>query len=276
MKPALRRQRTDLARERAEIPAGAERILDRRSLATSNRRLAELVRPGMRVLDVGCGTGAITRDVATAVSPGLAVGVDINEGLLAKAMALRGGDALPRFIQADIYALPFARAFDIATAARVLQWVSRPGDAVRELARVVRPGGKVVVLDYDHERIEWTPAPPSSVQRFYRGFLRWRADAGLDNVIAGHLPAMFESAGLVDVRVAPQHERVCREDVDFAPRIGIWDEVAGTRGHQMVKDGVITERERSEAEAEYREWMETHAQSQTLYLLAVEGTVLFK
>ncbi len=68
-----------LRRDRADMPAGAERVLDRRSLMGSHRQLAALLRPGMSVLDVGCGTGAIIADVADAVgSQGLAVGADIN------------------------------------------------------------------------------------------------------------------------------------------------------------------------------------------------------
>jgi SAM-dependent methyltransferase len=263
----------DPARGRAEMPAGADRILDQRSLATSHRRLAELLRPGMRVLDVGCGTGAITRDVAAAVAPGNAVGLDINQALLRQAAALRGGSTNLCFVRADIYTLPFADTFDIATAARVLLWLSQPADAVRQLAGTVKSDGKVVVLDYDHERIEWDPEPPASVGRFYRAFLTWRAEAGMDNAIAGRLPALFESAGLVDIAISPQHERTRRGDVDFGARIGIWADVAGSRGHQMVGDGAISEAERATAEADYRDWAHTHARSQAMYLLAVEGTV---
>lgn len=256
------------------MPAGAERILDARSLASSNRRLAELLAPGMDVLDAGCGTGAITRDIADAVGPrGVVVGADISEALLRRAAAERSNRPGPWFVRSDLFALPFRRAFDIVTAARVLQWVRSPEAAVAALIDAARPGGIVLVLDYDHEQIEWTPLPPPSMQRFYAAFLRWREEAGMDNAIAGRLPALFESAGLADIRVTPQHERTARGEADFDSRIGIWAEVAATRGHQMVADGVLAEAERAAAEADYRSWIQSAAESQMLFLLAVEGSV---
>jgi SAM-dependent methyltransferase len=177
------------------------------------------------------------------------------------------------FVRADIYAMPLAPAFDVVTAARVLQWLARPLAAVQAMRDATKPGGTVIVLDYDHEQIQWFPAPPSSVSRFYSTFLRWRADAGMDNAIATHLPAHLEAAGLTNIRVTPQHERTVRGDVDFTARIGIWAAVAATRGHQMVADGVLTETERATAGADYRTWIENRAEAQTLHLLAVEGTV---
>ena len=255
---------------RAEMPASAGRILDARSLATSHRRLADLLKPGMRVLDAGCGTGAITRDVAAVVEAnGLVVGGDISDVMLTQATQIVRPSL--RFVRADLFALPFRRCFDIVTAARVLQWVNRPLDAVRELATAVKPGGVLLVLDYDHERIQWTPAPPVSMQRFYAAFLRWRAEAGMDNAIAVRLPSLFRAAGLVDVRVTPQQESTQRGDDDFAIRAGIWADVAASRGHQMVRDGAISESERASAESDCRAWVENEAIAQTLHLFAVEG-----
>lgn len=253
------------------MPPGTGRILDARSLAASHRRLAELVRPGLRVLDVGCGTGVITRDIGVAVAPGTAVGLDLSESLLAQAARAPHGAATPWFVRADLHALPFAHTFDIVTAARVLQWVREPEKGIRELGTAAKAGGLVLVLDYDHERIQWNPAPPVAMQRFYEAFLHWRADAGMHNAIASQLPAFFESAGFENIRVTPQHECARRADVDFVQRAGIWADVAASRGHQMVGDGIITETERVAAEHEYREWVESTAESQTLHLLAVEG-----
>jgi ubiquinone/menaquinone biosynthesis C-methylase UbiE len=263
----------DRTRQRAQMPAGAAGILDARSLAASHRRLRDLIAPGLRILDVGCGTGAITRGAAEATGDnGRVVGVDIDAALLAKARAQHANCRNLLFVRADIYSLPSGPQFDIVTAARVLQWVSQPPRALQAMRQACRAGGRVLVLDYNHERIEWTPAPPDSVKTFYAAFLRWRADAGMDNSIATHLPQLFETAGLTNVTVTEQHERTERGAPDFETRVGIWADVAASRGHQMVIDGVLTEAQRSAAELDYRDWI-VSAQAQQLYLLAVEGAV---
>jgi ubiquinone/menaquinone biosynthesis C-methylase UbiE len=265
---------SEVARQRASMPAGTSRILNARSLVTAHRRLAEILQPGQMVLDVGCGTGAITGNIAEAVMPeGFVVGVDITPHLLPQAWQIHRNIPNVRFVVGDIYHLPFARAFDMVSAARVLQWLAAPQQALQAMRAVTRARGRIVVLDYNHEKIKWTPAPPASMQQFYTAFLQWRAEAGMDNVIADHLAAMLRHTGLVDIRVTPQHEVSTRHDADFATRIGIWAEVAATRGHQMVADGFITATQRATTEAEYRAWMQTEAEAQSLYLLAVEGTV---
>lgn len=255
------------------MPEGTCPIIDARSLSSSHRRLAELLEPGMVVLDVGCGTGAITRGIAEAVGPhGRVVGVDVNPTLIERACQIHRGVAWLSFTVGDAYALPFRDEFDIATAARVLQWLAEPARALRTMVRASKPGGRVVVLDCNHRKIQWTPQPPKNMLRFYGAFLRWREDAGMDNATADHLEEMFRGAGLQNIAVTAQPEETNRGDPDFEHRIGIWSAVASSRGHQMVEDKVITEELRASAATEYDEWIREEAQRQILYLLAVEGT----
>ncbi|ETW93172.1 MAG: hypothetical protein ETSY1_40370 [Candidatus Entotheonella factor] len=261
------------ASQRADMPEGTQRILNTRTLHNAHPRLAELLTPGLRVLDLGCGTGTITRGIAEAVAPyGEVVGVDINSMLIEEAPRLHSDVAGLRFEAADIYNLPFHGEFDIVHAARVLQWLAQPFEALRSMQQAAKPGGRVVVLDYNHERITWEPKPPHSMQVFYDAFLRWRAEAGMDNTIADHLPTMFNHLGLQTIQETEQHEITQRGHADFEVRLGIWGEVAATRGHQMVQDGIITEAQRASAETEYRRWMQDQAVSQRMYLISVEGT----
>lgn len=263
---------TDRATRRAHMPCGTAAILERRSLERSHRRLADMLQPGMRVLDAGCGTGAITSGIATMVSPhGFVIGVDRDIGQIVR-VGRTGGASFLRVVGGDVYSLPFLdSAFDVTTASRVLQWLAAPEAALRELIRVTRSGGSVIVLDYNHERIEWSPPPSEQVQRFYKAFLRWRAQAGMDNAIADRLAEMFRAAGLRKVQVTPQHETLRRGQTGFEDQITLWADVAATRGRQMVADGAISEEQRAEAEAACRTWGRVEAASQTLYLLAVEG-----
>jgi SAM-dependent methyltransferase len=262
----------DTARRRAAMPEGTAAILNARSLRSAHRRLAEVLRPGHAVLDVGCGTGAITRGIAEAVAPGgRVVGVDLNLGFIAGARRKHAEVTGLRFAVADACCLPFAEAFDLVTAARVLQWLPSPLTALGAMTRAARTGGRVIVLDYNHERIAWTPHPPASVRAFYDAYLRWRDECGMDNAIADHLADMFVRAGLVEIGTTNQAEATRRGDPDFESKIGMWAEVAASRGHQMVADGVITETQRAAAEFDYRAWIRSHAESQSLYLLTVEG-----
>ena len=262
----------DEARRRAHMPDGTREILDFRSLGSDHRRLAALLRPGLSVLDVGCGTGAITRGIAEAVGPeGRAVGVDVNPSMIEAARSAHRRVPGLSFYVIDVHALPFRGEFDIVAAARVLQWLADPESALRGMTKGLRRGGRIVVLDYNHEKVSWTPEPPASMRRFVEAFLRWRAAAGLDNAIADRLEKLLAAVGLTAITSTDQSEVTQRGDPDFETRTGIWATVAATRGHQMVADGAISEGARRAAEVEYRAWLSEAAQSHVQYLLAVEG-----
>lgn len=254
------------------MPSGTQTILNARSLDEDYRRLAALLKPGLRVLDVGCGTGAITRGMAGAVgSSGYAVGVDINARFAPEAGAASAGVAALAFARADTYRLPFPACFDVVTTARTLQWLKKPSDALAQMASVARPGGFVVALDFNHEKATWTPQPPSSMAEFYDGFLRWRAEAGMDNAMADHLAELFRRTGLAEIEVSVEDEFTERGAPDFERRAGIWAEVAATRGHQLVADGVISESLRAAAEGDYRIWVAEKCERQTSYLRCAVG-----
>ncbi len=270
-KGADTRKAADQARIRARMPSGTEEILNERTLSSSHRRLDELLRPGMRVLDVGCGTGAITRGIYEKNPSGITVGLDIDVDLIQQ--AVNASPRGPGFVAADIHHMPFSRAFDLASAARVIQWLSSPRRAIECCISAITPGGRFLVLDYNHEKIVWDPRPPASMQAFYEVFLAWRSDAGMDNAIGDYIAPAFDRLGLVDIRVTAQHEHADSLDGDSKSRLGIWSAVAATRGIQMVQDGYLTESQRAAAEVDYREWIDSTAVSQTLYLLAVEGRV---
>ncbi|MFE4570797.1 methyltransferase domain-containing protein [Paenibacillus chitinolyticus] len=254
--------------------ASVRSVFDARTVGSSHRRLAELLEPGQSVLDAGCGTGAITKGIAEAVGQeGRVVGIDNNDGLISYARETFGGQEQEplAFETADIHYLPYRNEFDIVTTARVLQWLADPRQALGQLIEAAKPGGRVIVLDYNHDKISWQPEPPPSMKAFYASFLKWRSDAGMRNGIADELPGVFADLGLVDIRSSEQHEIVMREDGNFLQQAGIWADVAATRGVQMVADGYLSEQERAAAEIEYRQWVQTEAVSQTMYMLAVEG-----
>jgi SAM-dependent methyltransferase len=109
--------------------------------------------PGAVLLDVGCGTGEDVRALARRVAPGgRAIGVDSSDGLVAEARVRSAAEVAGtvEFIRADAHALPLASgAVGGARVERVLQHLADPGRAVAEMARVVRPGGRVVAAEPD-------------------------------------------------------------------------------------------------------------------------------
>ena len=107
--------------------------------------------PGLRWLDVGCGNGAFTEQLAAQSAPAAIEGIDPAEGQLAYARA-RPVARLARFSLGDAMALPFgAVSFDAAVMPLVIFFVTEPARGVAEMVRVVRPGGLVAAYAWDME-----------------------------------------------------------------------------------------------------------------------------
>ena len=125
------------------------------------------VRPGMTLLDCGCGPGSITLGLAEALAPGEVVGVDRDTSRveIAEQAAAERGVANVRFQTADVHELPFADAsFDAVFAHAVLQHVREPLRALSEMRRVLRPGGVVGLRDDDRGSVVVAPHAPEVVR----------------------------------------------------------------------------------------------------------------
>jgi SAM-dependent methyltransferase len=132
------------------------------------------LRPGMAVLDVGCGPGSITLGLAAVVAPAEVVGVDLEPAQVeqARARAAERSVANARFEVANVYDLPFPNgAFDAVLIHTVLIGLREPVRALRELRRVLRPGGVVGVRDPDWGADLLAPTTPLLEQWWN---VRWR------------------------------------------------------------------------------------------------------
>jgi ubiquinone/menaquinone biosynthesis C-methylase UbiE len=140
-----------------------------RTVETNASFVLPHLRPGLDVLDCGCGPGSITVDLAERVAPGRVVGIDLanRQVAAARALAAERGIINVRFELGNLYALPFPDAsFDLAFAHTVLEHLGDPLRALREMRRVLRPGGLVAIRDTDRATCVVEPALP----RFQRGF----------------------------------------------------------------------------------------------------------
>ena len=250
------------------------RILNRRTLWNDHRCLPELLLPGMSVLDVGCGMGAITRGIAEAVGrSGLVVGVDRDRRLIERARVHAGSVPNLRFEEADATGLDYEARFDVVTAARTLQWIADPGAAVRRMARAAKSGGLLVVLDYNHVLNAWDPRPPVEFVTFYSAFLAWRESNGWDNEMANRCPALFEEIGLQEIRSYPQDETSVRGDDDFDEKTALWSEVIDNIGPTLQSAQVCDAQLLEAARRSYDAWRKTFLVRHTLCMRTTVGRV---
>ena len=156
-----------------------------RTATNSAGYLLEHLRPGMSLLDVGCGPGTITADLASRVAPGRVTGVETSAEIVGLARAAAAEvDAHVDFVVSDAHALGFADdAFDVVHAHQLLHHLADPVGALREMRRVCAPGGIVAVRESDYGAFTWYPALPELDEwlRLYRTLVRangGEADAG--------------------------------------------------------------------------------------------------
>ncbi|RMD41641.1 hypothetical protein DV735_g3489, partial [Chaetothyriales sp. CBS 134920] len=135
----------------------------RRTAQDSAAYLLPHIKPTDYILDVGCGPGTITADFAELVPQGKVLGCDLVESVLTQASAVAASRGLSNvsFQAVDANSLPFAdNTFDIVHCHQVLQHVKNPVDILKEMRRVVKPGGIVAAREADYKSFAWYPEPP--------------------------------------------------------------------------------------------------------------------
>lgn len=184
-----------------------------RTAANSAAYLLPDLRPGLSLLDVGCGPGTITADLAALVAPGTVTAIDSEPAILEEARTVAGarGITTVRFEVADAHHLPYEdTCFDVVHAHQVLQHLADPVAALRELRRVCRPAGVVAARDGDYGGFVWAPADPllDRWQELYRAVARanggepdggrllvdWARRAGFSRVEASASAWVYASA----------------------------------------------------------------------------------
>lgn len=153
---------------------------------------------GMTLLDCGCGPGTVTLGLAQAVAPVRAIGIDLEPSMVARARAFATERQVENveFRVADIHELPFSDAsFDVVFTSAVLEHLGEPDRALREIYRVVKPGGLVGVVSTDWGDPLISPVN-ASVSRFFEIFERGFNLYGGSLNRGRHLRAKMRRAGL--------------------------------------------------------------------------------
>lgn len=172
-----------------------------RTAENSAGHLLPHLKSGATVLDVGCGPGTITADIATQVTPGRVTALEVTDealGLARAEIARRGLDTVD-FAVGDVHALDFPDAsFDVVHAHQVLQHLGDPVGALREMRRVTRPGGLIAVRDSDYAAFTWFPQLPELAEWLDLYERVARANGGEPDA-GRRLLSWAHAAGLTDV-----------------------------------------------------------------------------
>lgn len=175
-------------------------------LRNSARALSDLIHENVRypagalVLEAPCGVGAQT-ELLAANSPGTRfVCMDISA--VSVRMAADRNPGLP-FLAGDLYALPFpSAAFDHAFACFVLEHLDRPGLALENLTRVLKPGGTLTAIEGDHGSCFFYPETPEALAA-WACLPKLQAMLGGDSLIGRRMYSVLARAGFEDVGVEP-------------------------------------------------------------------------
>jgi SAM-dependent methyltransferase len=228
-----------------------------RTAGNSAAHLLPHLPPGDALLDVGCGPGTLTADLATRVAPGRVLGVDVSAEVVAEAArhAADRGATNVEVRSGDVRELGLEPgSFDVVHAHQVLQHLRDPVGMLGAMAELTRPGGLVSVRESDYPAMAWAPATPG-LDRWLEVYMAVtqrngaRADAGR------LLPAWARAAGLAEVgyttstwTFATPEDRAWWSDL-WADRV-----VATTFAEQAVSYGVATEAELRDVSAAWRAW----------------------
>jgi SAM-dependent methyltransferase len=228
-----------------------------RTAETSAKYLLDRLRPGMTLLDVGCGPGTITADLAALVAPGRVVAIDAAADVLTAARDLasdRGLDNL-EFETGDVNALRFPdNHFDVVHAHQVLQHLADPIGALREMRRVCAPGGMVAARDVDYAAMTWYPENPV-LDRWLDIYRRTARRNGGEPDAGRRLLSWARQAGFDSITCSATTWCYATPD-----KRAFWSEMWAERilqpgiGESAVAYGFATEQDRVDIANAWREW----------------------
>jgi SAM-dependent methyltransferase len=242
-------------------PEEQRRLADLNTLI--NRVSLETLAPraGERALDVGSGLGQFARLLAKATGKPV-VGIERSPEQRARAIALAeeaGERALVDFRIGDAMAMPLAPAewgaFDLAHARFLLEHVPAPQAVVNDMARAVRPGGRVVLVDDDHDALRLWPEPPG-VDTVWRAYMRTYDRLGNDPNVGRRLVELLAAAGLEPRRIALPLFGACAGEAAFPAYVANLASIFDGARDAILATGGVSAQAFVEAQVALRRWGE--------------------
>jgi len=228
-----------------------------RTAENSAAYLLPLLRPGMRLLDVGCGPGTLTADLAARVAPGEVLAVDVSAEVIAEAEAhAREVGATNIVFQAgDFRSAGLAPgSFDVVHAHQVLQHLRDPVSALIEMRRLVRPEGVVAARDGDFPAMVWSPPDPL-LDRWLEIYLAVTRRNGAAADAGRRLLHWARQAGFREIAFSTSNWTFVTPG-DRSWWTETWAErtTSSTFGHQAVEYGIATAAQLEQIAAGWRAW----------------------
>ena len=219
--------------------------------------LLPLLKPGMRLLDVGCGPGSITAGLAQRVAPGEAVGIDMSESVIetARSLAATEGTRQVAFEVGNIYKPRFAPgSFDAIFAHQVLQHLRHPVDAIRQMRELLAPGGIVGVREVDWGSTTFYP-DNQGMRRFLQLYYSLASRNGGEPNAGRFMRRWFREAGFAETRISTSTTHYAS-----AAETREWSETYATRTLQSniadkaIEYGLASRSDLESMAAGWREW----------------------
>jgi len=223
-----------------------------RTVENSAAYLTPHLRPGASLLDVGCGPGTITADFASRLRPGTVIGIDASTEIVATA---RRDYPDVAFAVGDVHNLQFQGAsWDIVHAHQLLQHLVDPVAALKEMRRVVKPGGIVAARDADYGSFTWYPAD-RRLDEWLDLYHRIAYANGGEPRAGRHLLSWALKAGFA--HVAPSASCWCfATSEERSWWGGLWAEriTASAIAEQVLREGLASEKQLHAIADAWRTW----------------------
>lgn len=228
-----------------------------RTADNSAAYLLPYLTPGADLLDVGCGPGSLTIDLAGRIAPGRVLGIDVSASVVAEATAAAeaAGGGNVDFRVGDFRSAGLEPAsFDIVHAHQVLQHLRDPVGALAVMRALVRPDGLVAVRDSDYSAMTWAPSSPQ-LERWLQIYLEVSRRNGAQANAGRWLLAWTQQAGFEDVTYTSSTWTFATE-ANRRWWAELWAErtVGSSFAGQAAEYGVATPAELAVVAAGWREW----------------------